>query len=462
MQVQTPVGKQAAFISAPPKRMNMLWGSWRSSKTIGVNFKLVKDVLTLPDGNMLLVGHTINSLIRNVLTPLKSIIGKDNVDIHFQQKTVDIFDRTIWMEGADKLDAYERIEGESLLRAYVDEWTRVPEKFTKTMMSRLSDPGAAAFGTMNPDGPGHYLYKNYILRAKELDIALWHFTLNDNPYLPADYKAAIIRENPPGTVFYDRNILGNWVAASGLVFSNFNRSKHVVAAPPANLRPKELRIGVDYGTHNPTAFISIEKYLVPGKVRPTWYATREYYWDSTVMYQQKTDSEYSKDLADYISGKWVQPARLGAPIASTDSDSDDVRGTCNLHQCGDVCVGKESKVDLNQVGLPLRGILPTASGSVRNNYHPSTIEVDPSAASFILQCNRDGLKKARPALNDVLDGIRRTARMISDGELVICSTCPWLIYTLETYMWDEDAVEDEVVKAGDHPIDGLRYVINSL
>jgi hypothetical protein len=29
-------------------------------------------------------------------------------------------------------------------------------------------------------------------------------------------------------------------------------------------------------------------------------------------------------------------------------------------------------------------------------------------------------------------------------------------------MWDEDAVEDEVVKAGDHPIDGLRYVINSL
>lgn len=478
--------------------MNILWGSWRSSKSIAVDLKWIKDVISLPDGNMLMVGNTINSLIRNVLTPMMSMVGKNNIDIRVQRKEVDIFGRTIWLEGADKMDAYKRIEGESLLRAYVDEWTQVPAKFTKTLMSRLSDPGACVYGTCNPGGPGHYLYKDYIKRADVIDIALWHFTLDDNPWLDPAYKAAIIAENPIGTVFYDRNILGNWVAASGIVFANFNSNYHV-GVPPINLRPKELRIGIDYGTHNPTAFVSIEKYLVPGKLKPTWYVTNEYYWDSTVMCQQKTDGEYSKDLADYMAGKWIQPPRLQALLGNdgwVGVSSDDSKSKVDISKVGLSTSRNElTKVDLSdelnsglQIQIKNTGDLPPSPCADTSGYqegpcpqprravdhgpdrcyetgkasYATTIEVDPSASSFILQLNKDGMRRARAADNKVLDGIRRIATMISNGELVLTPRVPWLIKTMQTYSWNPEMMHDEVIKEDDHPIDALRYVINSL
>lgn len=463
-----------------------------------MDLKWIKDVLTLPDGNMLMVGNTINSLIRNVITPMQSMVGKENIEIRVQRKEVDIFGRTIWMEGADKMDAYKRIEGESLLRAYVDEWTQVPERFTKTMMSRLSDPGACAYGTCNPAGPNHYLYKNYIQRADYLGYALWHFTLADNPWLDPAYKAAIIAENPVGTVFYDRNILGNWVEASGLVFANFDVNKHVVDAPPSNLLPKECRIGIDYGTHNPTAFITIEKYLVPGKSKPTWYVTDEYYWDSSVMCKQKTDGEYSKDLADYLSGEWVQPTRMSDILAQRNGHTNNKRtgeegnqesytgingsnghelytleestinntdgaikntGNPSARPRAEVSGYQEGGCDTARRSAPVEH--PPDSRVPRITY-PTTIEVDPSAASFILQLQRDGMRKARAADNNVLDGIRRIATMISKGELVLTSRCPWLIQTMQTYSWNQEAQQDEVIKEDDHPVDAFRYVVNSL
>lgn len=406
---------------------------------MGVNLKWLKDIISLPPGNMIMVGNTVNSLIRNVIDPITSIIGKRNVEVRLQKQECSIFGRNIWIQGADKEDAYKRIEGESLLRAYVDEWSRVPKNFTKTLMSRLSDPGACAYGTLNPDTPAHYLYRDYILRARELGIAVWKFTLKDNPYLDPEYVKAIIAENPPGTVFYDRNILGNWVAASGLVYANFDRRLHVVHSPPVGLAPKELRVGIDYGTHNPTAFVSLEKYLVPGRARPTWYATGEYYWDSQVMLKQKTDAEYSVDLAEYLAGRWKAPDRLKVPGSRYD---------------GGDCVGRV-------VGGRMR-LSDTQVGKADVRKYPSTIEVDPSASSYILQLNRDGMRKARAADNDVLNGIRKVATMVSAGELVITENCPWLIQSMENYSWDPKALNDEVVKEGDHPVDALRYVVNSL
>ena len=469
--------------------MNILWGSWRSSKSIAVDLKWIKDVITLPDGNMLMVGNTINSLVRNVISPMQSMIGKENIDIRVQRKEVDIFGRTIWMEGADKMDAYKRIEGESLLRAYVDEWTQVPARFTKTMMSRLSDPGACAYGTCNPGGPNHYLYKDYISRADALNIALWHFTLDDNPWLDPAYKAAIIAENPVGTVFYDRNILGNWVEASGLVFANFDINKHVVDAPPSNLLPKECRIGIDYGTHNPSSFVTIEKYLVPGKSKPTWYVTNEYYWDSTIMCQQKTDGEYSTDLAAYLSGKWIQPQRMQDALNQYSAHTNE-KSRLNIEQVS----FSTDRIDIRQVDFsnaeidsgndiknttpllpPVRGREGECSTPARRRavehepdsnrtglIHPTTIEIDPSAASFILQVQKDGMRRARAADNKVLDGIRRIATMVSTGEVVLTSRCPWLIKTMQSYSWNPEAPQDEVIKEDDHPVDAFRYVINSL
>jgi hypothetical protein len=88
--------------------------------------------------------------------------------------------------------------------------------------------------------------------------------------------------------------------------------------------------------------------------------------------------------------------------------------------------------------------------------------VDPSAASFILQLLNDGMYQAHPADNQVVYGIRHIASMLETGKLKLTWNVPWLIHCIENYEWDESSTDDQVVKEDDHPIDGLRYVVNSI
>ena len=66
-----PVGKQRDFILTKPARINLLTGSVRSTKTWAVNLKVLKDIVSLPEGNILFVGNTGTSLYRNVLSQIR-------------------------------------------------------------------------------------------------------------------------------------------------------------------------------------------------------------------------------------------------------------------------------------------------------------------------------------------------------------------------------------------------------
>jgi hypothetical protein len=80
-ELELPVGKQRDFILEEPARINLLYGSVRSTKTCSVNIKILKDILTLPTGNILFVGNTGTSLYRNVLTPIKDLGGEKNFEL---------------------------------------------------------------------------------------------------------------------------------------------------------------------------------------------------------------------------------------------------------------------------------------------------------------------------------------------------------------------------------------------
>ncbi len=84
------------------------------------------------------------------------------------------------------------------------------------------------------------------------------------------------------------------------------------------------------------------------------------------------------------------------------------------------------------------------------------VVVDPSAASFIEVLRRDGWRVIR-AKNDVLSGIRLTARLLQSGQLVICDSCPDAIREFGLYRWEEDAARDRVRKQDDHAMDDIRY-----
>lgn len=87
--------------------------------------------------------------------------------------------------------------------------------------------------------------------------------------------------------------------------------------------------------------------------------------------------------------------------------------------------------------------------------------VDPSAASFITALKRRGFR-VQQADNSVLDGIRRTAGYLKNGNIKIHRSCVDAIREFGLYRWDEKKTEDAVVKENDHAMDDIRYFCNSV
>ena len=87
--------------------------------------------------------------------------------------------------------------------------------------------------------------------------------------------------------------------------------------------------------------------------------------------------------------------------------------------------------------------------------------VDPSAASFIAALRKRGFT-VRKANNDVIDGIRRTAVMLKNGNVKIHRSCVDCIAEFGLYRWDDKATADTVIKENDHAMDDVRYFVNTV
>ncbi len=94
-------------------------------------------------------------------------------------------------------------------------------------------------------------------------------------------------------------------------------------------------------------------------------------------------------------------------------------------------------------------------------YDIKRIVVDPSAASFITALRKRKFH-IQQANNSVLDGIRRTAVYLRDGNIKIHRSCADAIREFGLYRWDEKANEDKVVKENDHAMDDIRYFANTV
>ena len=166
-------------------------------------------------------------------------------------------------------------------------------------------------------------------------------------------------------------------------------------------------ISVDYGTANATVFL-----LLMQDSKGITYVCKEYYFagrkeaeENNDYEAQKTDLDFSEDMRTFIGSNY------------------------------------------NYTGLTYRDI---------------PIICDPAANSFKLQLRRFHMK-TKNANNEVLDGIRNVATLLSNGTIKISKECDNTIKEIHTYSWDTKAQEksgvDKVVKTNDHCMDSLRYGI---
>jgi PBSX family phage terminase large subunit len=94
---------------------------------------------------------------------------------------------------------------------------------------------------------------------------------------------------------------------------------------------------------------------------------------------------------------------------------------------------------------------------------PEAIYVDPSAASFIAELRKRGYR-VRDADNEVIDGIRFVASMLTQERFFIDPSCKNTIKEFSAYVWDPKAQlkgEDKPLKQNDHAMDRNRYALYS-
>lgn len=95
-------------------------------------------------------------------------------------------------------------------------------------------------------------------------------------------------------------------------------------------------------------------------------------------------------------------------------------------------------------------------------YDIERVIIDPSAASFKETIRRHGKFAVWDANNSVLDGIRLMGTLLKSGKIQVHKDCTGFIKEIESYVWDEDAQEDMVIKENDHAMDDSRYFIQTV
>lgn len=241
------------------RRINIFEGSVRSGKTYISLIMWGFWVAGSPkEKAYLMAGKTLTTLKRNVLEPMKTLFG-ESFSYSIPKKEGELFGRKIYLEGASNSESESKIRGMTLMGAYCDELTLFSEDFFVMLLSRLSEKGAKLFATTNPDSPAHWVKRSY-LDNKKLDLLSMKFTLLDNIFLPQKYVESL--KNEFFGVYYDRYILGEWVAAEGRVYDGFSQANILSSKKIAErLSEKPLAtsvLGVDYGGNkSASAFVHV-------------------------------------------------------------------------------------------------------------------------------------------------------------------------------------------------------------
>lgn len=400
--------KQAEYIREAHHRWNVACGAVRSGKShlqISYTIPMRLEERKGKRGLRLILGATRANIERNILQPMRDIYGDSIASSINSQNYCKILGEKVYCIGGDNIRQVAKIRGSEIAYCAIDEATDLNQELFEMLKSRLSLPWSCCDITTNPASPNHW-FKAFLDSAEQgVDIYCQNYTIYDNPFLPPEYVHALEAEYAGG-VWYDRYILGLWTLAEGLIFPNYNEA---IYNEEFEGRAEEYCISLDYGTSNPFAALLWEKRS------GIWYAPNELYYSGRDTGIQKTDGEYLQMLENFID--------------------------------------------------PIKQYLVTegndAWGVYGKHFHPITVIVDPSAASFIALLKQSKWFKPLSAKNDVINGIRETSTAISKDLIKVHERCTNWKKEAQSYVWDSDAPDDKPIKENDHLMDSMRYFVHT-
>ena len=214
-------------------------------------------------------------------------------------------ENVFYLYGGRDEGSYASIQGVTLAGVLLDEVALMPRSFVEQACARCSVRGGRIWFSCNPAGPEHWFYKEWICKAREKNALYLRFAMRDNPGLSDQLRERY--ERMFQGCFYRRNVLGEWVAAEGLVYDFFDAD--MMAEAPVGPFLK-WRISCDDGTRNPASF------GLWGLCGGVWYRIKEYYFDARAEGRQKTDSEYVLDLKKLAGDRCIEMVIVDPSAAS--------------------------------------------------------------------------------------------------------------------------------------------------
>lgn len=289
-------------------------GAVRSGKTSIMTWAFVRWAMeNFNNQRFGICGKTFGSCVENIIKPFMAMsYAKERYVLKWRRsdKILEVQRGAVknWFEvfGGKDEASYMLIQGRTLAGVLLDEVVLMPESFVNQALARCSVSGTKMWFSCNPGNPAHWFYTNWILEREKHNALYLHFTMMDNPSLD---EATLARyQSMYDGVFYQRYILGEWVAAEGLVYPMFDMEKHVIEDVPQKLG--RFFISIDYGTLNPTAIGLWQVY------NGTATMLKEYYYDGRSEGKQKTDEEYYADLEKFAEGYNIERIIIDPSAAS--------------------------------------------------------------------------------------------------------------------------------------------------
>ena len=310
--------KQAKILQFPYSRYDAIIcdGAVRSGKTSVEMVAFTDWAMREFNGQRFgICGKTVDSAVKNIIIPYISMSRtKKKYTIRWRRsdKLLEVKRGAVtnWLEvfGGKDESSFMLIQGRTLAGVLLDEVPLMPESFFNQALARCSVDGARLWFSCNPDNPKHWFYTDWIKRHKERNALYLHFSMEDNPSL--SQKTLERYKTMWSGVFYERYVLGRWVAAEGLVYDMFSADRHVLSEEPETEGP--YYVSSDFGIQNATTFGLWRR----ERGTERWIRLREYYYSGRDKKRQKTVSELVDGLVDMLDGVDVKQVILDPSAAA--------------------------------------------------------------------------------------------------------------------------------------------------
>ena len=327
--------------------------------------------------------------------------------------------KIIYVLGYGDKTKWQRALGGQYGCLYIDEINTADIDFVREAAMRCD----YLMATLNPDDPNLPIYKEYINCARPLEKwkddtpeeileelkeepkpgwVHWFFSFADNLGLSKEKLDTILTNTPKGTKIWKNKIQGLRGKATGLIFPNFDRKKHVISIAEAkkyDFRKFSAALDTAYSSKSPDTIAMVFQGITKCRKVIT------------------------------LSEKVYNNANLDTPLAPSDT----VRKFINF-------------LNKNKDNW----------GTVRDVFIDSADQATITELNKYKRLNGSIYKynNAYKAMK-IIDRINLMLGWIQQGSYLVCEGCTEHLKELDTYSWNED--KDEPEDANDHTINASQY-----